>query len=120
MAAYEYQALDAKGRRKHGVLEADSARLVRQHLADFVEPRIPAGGMQMPCLFIRDIREGEAVDAARRAGIDLLGLTTLHASRPHASRSNQAGFLMGFAAHAPHEMETAVRTLAKVLRALCR
>jgi len=34
MAAYEYQALDAKGRRKHGVLEADSARLVRQQLRD--------------------------------------------------------------------------------------
>ncbi len=34
MAAYEYQALDAKGRRKHGVLEADSARLVRQQLRE--------------------------------------------------------------------------------------
>jgi GntR family transcriptional regulator/MocR family aminotransferase len=31
------------------------ARLVRKHLADFVEPRVPAGGMQMPCVFIRDI-----------------------------------------------------------------
>ena len=30
MAAYEYVALDAKGRRKQGVQEADSARLVRQ------------------------------------------------------------------------------------------
>lgn len=34
MAAYEYLALDAKGRRKQGVLEADSARLVRQQLRD--------------------------------------------------------------------------------------
>ena len=34
MAAYEYQALDAKGRRKHGVLEADPARLVRQQLRE--------------------------------------------------------------------------------------
>lgn len=34
MAAYEYQALDAKGRRKQGVLEADSARLVRQQLRE--------------------------------------------------------------------------------------
>ncbi|MFJ5471999.1 MocR-like pyridoxine biosynthesis transcription factor PdxR [Pectobacterium carotovorum] len=86
------------------------ARLVRQHLADFVEPRVPAGGMQMPCIFIRDISEHDAVESARRAGIDLLGLTALYASGHH-----KAGFLMGFAAHAPHELETAVKTLAKVL-----
>ncbi|MCU1790757.1 PLP-dependent aminotransferase family protein [Pectobacterium polaris] len=90
------------------------ARLVRQHLADFVEPRVPAGGMQMPCIFIRDISEHDAVESARRAGIDLLGLTALYASGQH-----KAGFLMGFAAHAPHELEAAVKTLAKVLRALC-
>lgn len=91
------------------------ARLVRQHLADFVEPRVPAGGMQMPCVFIRDIPEHEAVESARRTGVDLLGLTTLHASSQH-----KAGFLMGFAAHAPHELEIAVKKLANVLRALCR
>ena len=34
MAAYEYQALDAKGRRNQGVLEADPARLVRQQLRE--------------------------------------------------------------------------------------
>ncbi len=91
------------------------ARLVHQHLSEFVEPRVPAGGMQMPCVFIRDIPEREAVESARRAGIDLLGLTTLHASGQH-----EAGVLMGFAAHAPHELDVAVKTLANVLRALCR
>ena len=91
------------------------ARLVRQHLADFVQPRVPDGGMQMPCVFIRDIPEREAVESARRAGIDLLGLAGLHASGRH-----EAGFLMGFAAHAPYEMEIAVKQLAKVLRALAR
>ena len=90
------------------------ARLVQQHLAGFVEAHVPTGGMQMPCVFIRDISEHEAVESARRAGIDLLGLTALHASSRH-----RAGFLMGFAAHAPHELEIAVRNLAKVLRALC-
>ena len=34
MAAYEYLALDGKGRRKQGVLEADSARQVRQQLRE--------------------------------------------------------------------------------------
>ncbi|MBA1264295.1 PLP-dependent aminotransferase family protein [Stutzerimonas stutzeri] len=91
------------------------AHLVRTHLADFVEARVPAGGMQMPCVFIRDIAEREAVDSARRAGIDLLGLTALHASHEH-----RGGFLMGFAAHAPAELEIAVKKLADVLRALSR
>jgi len=91
------------------------ARLVRQHLADFVEPCVPSGGLQMPCLLIRDLPEREAVESARRAGIDLLGLTALH-----ASSRRRAGFLMGFAAHAPHELEAAVKKLAGVLRALDR
>lgn len=91
------------------------ARLVCEHLGDFLEPRVPAGGMQMPCTLIRDISERTAVDCARRAGIDLLGLTQLHASNPQ-----QAGFLMGFAAHTPHELEVAARKLAQVLQALGR
>lgn len=91
------------------------ARLVRQHLADFVEPRVPAGGMQMPCILIRDIPENEAVARARCAGIDLLGLSGLHTCRQRAT----AGFLMGFAAHGPHEMEVAVKKLAQVLRGMC-
>jgi GntR family transcriptional regulator/MocR family aminotransferase len=88
-------------------------RLVRKYLADFVEPRMPTGGMQMPCIFIRDIPEREAIETAHRAGIDLLGLTALHASSRH-----KAGFLLGFAAHAPMELEIAVKKLADVLRAL--
>lgn len=34
MAAYEYQAMDAKGRRQKGVLEADTERQVRQQLRE--------------------------------------------------------------------------------------
>ena len=90
-------------------------RLVRKHLADFVEPRVPVGGMQMPCILIRNIPEREAIDTARRAGIDLLGLAALHASNKH-----KAGFLMGFAAYTPDEMEAAVRKLAGLLRPLER
>lgn len=90
-------------------------RLVRQHLSEFVEPQVPAGGMQMPCIFIRDIPERKAVESAHRAGIDLLGLTTLHISSRH-----QAGFLMGFAAHTPHDLEVSVKKLANILRALCQ
>ena len=92
------------------------AALVRRHLKDFVQPRVPDGGMQMPCVFIRDIPEQRAIDAARRAGIDLLGLSALHASSATAT----AGFLMGFAAHSPAELEVAVKKLAQVLRQITR
>ena len=34
MAAFVYQALDAKGRQKKGVLEGDSARQIRQQLRE--------------------------------------------------------------------------------------
>lgn len=90
-------------------------QLVRKHLADFVEPEVPDGGMQMPCRFVRDIPELEAMGAAQRAGIDLLGLTPLH-----ASGACRPGFLMGFAAYAPKELELAVKKLADVFRALDR
>src|SRR5690606_34225581 len=40
------------------------AQLVRRHLADFVEPQIPAGGLQMPCVFVRDLVEHKVVEAA--------------------------------------------------------
>lgn len=91
------------------------ARLVHEYLADFVEARVPAGGMQMPCVFLCDIPEREVVDAARNAGVDLLGLTALHASNRH-----KAGFLMGFAAHAPGELEIAVKKLVSIFNALNR
>ncbi|MBB3344586.1 PLP-dependent aminotransferase family protein [Luteimonas sp. RC10] len=91
------------------------AALTRQHLSEFLEPRVPAGGMQMPCLFVDDLSEAEAVDAAHRAGIDLLGLSTLS-----IADAPTPGFLMGFAAHAPQEIEAGIKTLAKVLRGLGR
>ncbi|WP_454017094.1 MocR-like pyridoxine biosynthesis transcription factor PdxR [Azospirillum sp. Marseille-Q6669] len=87
------------------------AGLVAKHLSDFVEPQVPIGGLQMPCLLTGDLTERAAVDAARRAGIELLGLSALH-----AAGDGRAGFLMGFAAYTPFEIETAVRKLEKALR----
>lgn len=89
------------------------ARLVDKHLADYVEVRLPAGGLQLPCFFLRDIPEQKAIAAAREAGIDLMGLTSLHLSSKH-----RAGFLMGFAAYSPTELQIAVKKLANVLRSL--
>ncbi|MNF67591.1 HTH-type transcriptional regulatory protein GabR [compost metagenome] len=88
-------------------------RLVKKHLSMFVEARVPSGGMQMPCMLTSDLSEGAVIDAARRVGIELLGLSGLH-----ASTNRKAGFLMGFAAYTPDELEVAVKKLAKVFQAL--
>jgi len=90
-------------------------KLLRKYLSSFLVPRVPSGGMQLPCLFTQDISEAVAVDAARRAGIDLLGLTSLHAS-PDSPSEWKPGFLMGFAAYTPAELSTATKQFAKVLR----
>jgi GntR family transcriptional regulator/MocR family aminotransferase len=85
--------------------------LVGKHLADFVEPRVPIGGLQMPCVLTCDLPERAAIDAARRAGIELLGLSALH-----VTGDGKAGFLMGFAAYTPAEIQIAVRKLANAFR----
>jgi GntR family transcriptional regulator/MocR family aminotransferase len=90
-------------------------RLVRTHLSDFVEPRVPVGGLQMPCVLTCDLSERVAIDAARRVGIELLGLSALH-----AAGDAKAGFLMGFAAYTPLEIEAAVKKLANALRAVTK
>lgn len=85
--------------------------LVHKHLSDFVDPRIPIGGMQMPCVLTCELSERGAIDAARRVGVELLGLSALH-----AAGDGEAGFLMGFAAYTPGEIEDAVRKLANALQ----
>lgn len=89
--------------------------LVEQHLSEFVEARVPMGGLQMPCILTCDLSERAAIDAGRRVGIELFGLSGLH-----ASENAKAGFLMGFAAYTPEELEMAVKKLADVLRSTIR
>ena len=89
------------------------ARLVDEHLGDFVTAEVPAGGMQMPCFLRAGIDEAPAVAAAQRAGIELLGLSPLS-----AGGGGCPGFLMGFAAYTPEEMAIALRQLAAVLQGL--
>ena len=89
--------------------------LVATHLSDFVEAQPPAGGLQMPCLLTCGLSEGAVVQAARRAGIELLGLSGLY-----AGDGGPPGFLMGFAAYTPDEIEIAVKKLASVFQAMTK
>lgn len=91
------------------------ARLVETHLGGLVETRMPAGGLQMPCLLTCALSEIQVIDAAAKAGLGLTGLTGLHATaRP------RPGFLLGFAAFTPTELESGVRRLAAILTGLLR
>jgi GntR family transcriptional regulator / MocR family aminotransferase len=89
------------------------AGLVEKHLSGFVEARVPIGGLQMPCVLTCDLPERAIIDAARRVEIELLGLSDLH-----AAGADNTGFLMGFAAYTPLEIELAVKKLASTLRAI--
>ena len=86
--------------------------LVQRHLSGFVEPRVPIGGLQMPCILTCGMPERVAVDEALGVGIELLGLSALH-----AEGDGEPGFLMGFSAYTPLEIERAVKRLADALRA---
>ena len=87
-------------------------RAVRCHLAGIVDPKPPQGGMQMPCLLTGAFSESDSINAARGVGIDLIGLSKLYAS----DSAKKAGWLMGFAAYTPDEIDNAVRRLAAVLK----
>lgn len=91
------------------------AGLVGKHMSAFVEPRVPAGGLQMPCFMKGGFSEQHAVETARRVGIDVMGLSALHANGRGA-----AGFLMGFAAYTPTEMDGAIRKFAAALTKVAR
>ncbi len=91
------------------------AKLVRKYLCAFVEPCVPIGGLQMPCLLTGGITEAAALDAARRVGVELLGLSGLH-----AAGDGKPGFLMGFAAYTPVEIESAVRKLANAFQQMLK
>ncbi|MGY5957236.1 PLP-dependent aminotransferase family protein [Kosakonia sp. BK9b] len=89
------------------------ASLVDRLLANFVTCITPAGGMQMACRLRPGISETAIAVAARRAGIDMLGLSDLYVNSPTST-----GFLMGFAAYTEEEIEDAVEKIAAIFRHL--
>jgi len=89
------------------------ANLVEIHLSSFVEARVPIGGLQMPCLLTYDVSERAIFDAAQRVGIKLFGMSALY-----AGDKGTPGFLLGFAAYTPSEIEIGVKKLANVFHSI--
>ncbi|QWK81372.1 PLP-dependent aminotransferase family protein [Ochrobactrum sp. BTU1] len=81
--------------------------LISKHLSEYLTTNVPTGGLQLACTLTGRLSEASLIEAGRRAGIDLLGLSHLYmCDRP------PAGILMGFAAYTPGELEAAVKKLA--------
>ncbi|MGO4839010.1 aminotransferase class I/II-fold pyridoxal phosphate-dependent enzyme, partial [Rhizobiaceae sp. 2RAB30] len=68
------------------------ANLIGKHLPDFVEARVPVGGLQMPCILAPGLAERTAVDAARRGGVDRFGV-----SARQATGNSSGGVFLGVA-----------------------
>jgi len=71
----------------------------------------PEGGLQIPCLLEPGWSEADTIRRAAAAGVALPGL-----SRLYAGPIQQQGWLLGYASLSAHEIETAMRRLAGVLR----
>lgn len=86
------------------------AHAVRRHLGGVVTAHLPPGGLQMPCLLAEGWSEAETIQRAARVGIQLPGLSRLYEEPP-----SRGGWLLGFAALTPHEIEAAVVRLARAI-----
>ena len=97
-------------RKIYAVRREAMAQAVQRHLPGIVTAHLPPGGLQMPCLLAEGWSEEDTIRQAARVGIQLPGLRRLYAHPPE-----RGGWLLGFAALTPHEIETAIQRLAKAL-----
>ena len=86
------------------------AQAVRRHLPQVVTAQLPPGGLQLPCLLHEGRDELETIRLAAQAGIVLPGLSRLYATPPE-----RGGWLLGFAALTPHEIDSGIVRLARAL-----
>lgn len=86
------------------------ATAVERHLSHVVTARLPPGGLQMPCLLAPGWSEAQTILQGARVGIQVPGLSRLYATPPA-----QGGWLLGFAALTPHEIDSAIQRLAKAI-----
>jgi GntR family transcriptional regulator/MocR family aminotransferase len=86
------------------------AQSVHHHLHDIVTAHLPPGGLQMPCLLEEGWSEARTIKQAARAGITLPGLSRLYDTPPATG-----GWLLGFSALTPHEIDTAMVHLRKAI-----
>ena len=97
-------------RKVYAVRRDAMAQAVQRHLPHVVTAQLPPGGLQMPCRLHAGRAELETIRLAAQAGIVLPGLSRLYATPPE-----QGGWLLGFAALTPHEIDSGIARLARAL-----
>ena len=97
-------------RKVYAVRRDAMAQAVQRHLPHVVTAQLPPGGLQMPCLLHEGRVELDTLRLAAQAGIVLPGLSRLYATPPA-----RGGWLLGFAALSPHEIESGIVRLARAL-----
>lgn len=97
-------------RKIYAVRRDAMAQAVQRHLAHVVTAQLPPGGLQMPCRLREGRDELETIRLAAQAGIVLPGLSRLYATPPQ-----QGGWLLGFAALTPHDIDSGIARLARAL-----
>ena len=104
-------AAHVRAMRKVSAVRRDAmAQAVQRHLPHVVTAQLPPGGLQLPCLLHEGRDELHTQRLAAQAGIVLPGLSRLYA-RPPA----RGGWLLGFAALTPHEIDSGIVRLARAL-----
>ena len=97
-------------RKVYAVRRDAMAQAVQRHLSRIVTAQLPPGGLQMPCRLHEGRVELETLRLAAQAGIVLPGLSRLYAAPPA-----RGGWLLGFAALTPHEIDDGIARLARAL-----
>ncbi|UQV44584.1 PLP-dependent aminotransferase family protein [Janthinobacterium lividum] len=97
-------------RKVYAVRRDAMAQAVQRHLPHVVTAQLPPGGLQMPCLLHEGRDELDTIRLAAQAGIVLPGLSRLYATPPA-----RGGWLLGFAALTPHEIDSGIVRLARAL-----
>ncbi|MCC7599312.1 PLP-dependent aminotransferase family protein [Janthinobacterium sp. FW305-129] len=97
-------------RKVYAVRRDAMAQAVQRHLPHVVTAQLPPGGLQLPCLLHEGRAELETLRLAAQAGIVLPGLSRLYARPPV-----RGGWLLGFAALTPHEIDSGIVRLARAL-----
>ncbi|PHV32752.1 GntR family transcriptional regulator [Janthinobacterium sp. BJB312] len=97
-------------RKVYAVRRDAMAQAVQRHLPHVVTAQLPPGGLQMPCLLHEGRVELDTLRLAAQAGIALPGLSRLYATPPA-----RGGWLLGFAALTPHEIDSGIVRLARAL-----
>ena len=97
-------------RKVYAVRRDAMAQAVQRYLPHVVTAQLPPGGLQLPCLLHEGRDELDTIRQAARAGLVLPGLSRLYATPPA-----RGGWLLGFAALSPHEIDSGIVRLARAL-----